>query len=433
MAKTFREYSADQLLLMSPSLREWLPADHAVYFVADLVETLDLSAIYASYDEERGYPPYHPLLMTKLLLYGYTRGVRSARKLSEACQVDVAFRILASGQQPDFRTIASFRARHLKALGGLFDQVLRLCREAGLAKLGHVAVDGTKIRANASKHKAMSYARMKDEEARRRAQIKAWFDQCAATDAAEDALYGPDKTGDELPEELRDPKRRLEKIREAKAALEAEARAKGKAEPEPKAQRNFTDPESRIMPSNDKGAFVQAYNCQAAVDADSQVIVATDVVQASSDLGQLVPLIGHVQKQLGEKPKVVSADAGYWVEADLEQLEAEEIEALVAPQKIRHSEWRAMTSPRGRIPKGLSRKERMARKLRTKRGRAEYGKRKITAEPVFGQIKGALGFRQFLLRGHQKVRQEWRLVCTGNNILKLFRHGFRPQAAPLPG
>lgn len=424
MAKTFREYSPDQLLLLPPSPREWLPEDHAVYFVADLVETLDLTAIYASYEEERGYPPYHPLLMTKLLLYGYTRGVRSSRKLARACLEDVAFRVLAAGQQPDFRTIAAFRARHLEALNGLFDQVLQLCREAGLVKLGHVAVDGTKVRANASKHKAMSYARMKKEEERRREQIRRWFDECEETDAAEDALYGPDKTGDELPEELRDPKRRLEKIREAKAALEAEAKAKGRKEPKPKAQRNFTDPESRIMLSSDK-AFIQAYNCQAAVDAESQVIVAVDVLQKASDQRELVPMIEQVEVRLDEKPKVVSADAGYWVNADIERLEEEGIEALVAPRKIRHSEWREMAPPRGRIPKGLTRKELMARKLRTKRGRAEYGMRKTSVEPIFGQLKGPLDFRQFLLRGHEKARGEWTLACTASNILKLFRAGYR--------
>lgn len=428
MAKTFREYSPDQLLLMAPSLREWLPEDHEVYFVSDLVETLDLSAIYGSYDEERGYPPYHPLLMTKLLVYGYTRGVRSSRKLARACLEAVDFRVLAAGQQPDHRTIAAFRARHLRALGGLFQQVLELCREAGLVKLGHVAVDGTKVRANASKHKAMSYGRMTQEEARLEKQIRRWFEECEATDAAEDELYGADKTGDELPEELRDPKRRLEKIREAKAALEAQARAKGKEEPEAKAQRNFTDPDSRIMLSSDK-AFIQAYNCQAGVDADSQVIVAADVVQASSDQRQLVPLLEQIEERLDERPDVVSADAGYWVEEELERTEAEGTEALVAPNKIRHSEWRGAKPPRGRIPKGLSRKELMARKLRTKRGREEYGKRKTTVEPVFGQLKGPLDFRQFLLRGHEKVRGEWMLVCTANNILKLFRAGQRVAAA----
>lgn len=428
MAKTFREYNPDQLLLMAPSLRDWLPEDHAVYFVSDLVDQLDLRAIYESYDEERGYPPYHPLLMTKLLLYGYSRGVRSSRKIARACVEAVDFRVLAAGQQPDHRTIATFRTRHLEALNGLFDQVLQLCREAGLVKLGHVAVDGTKVRANASKHKAMSYARMKQEEERRREQIRRWFEECEETDAAEDALYGPDKTGDELPEELRDPKRRLEKIREAKAALEAEARERGQKEPKPKAQRNFTDPESRIMRSSDK-AYIQAYNCQAAVDADSQVIVAADVLQKASDQNELVPMVEQVEKRLDEKPKVVSADAGYWAEKDLKHLEADGIEALVAPKKIRHSEWRDATSPKGRIPKGLSRKQLMARKLRTKRGRAEYGKRKVTVEPIFGQLKGPLDFRQFLLRGYRKAKGEWTLVCTASNILKLFRAGGCPMRA----
>ncbi|MEJ2207003.1 MAG: IS1182 family transposase [Gemmatimonadota bacterium] len=422
MSKKFREYSPDQLLLMAPSLREWLPEDHSVYFVSDLVETLDLRAIYESYDEERGYPPYHPLLMTKLLVYGYTRGVRSSRKLARACLEAVDFRILAAGQEPDHRTIAAFRARHLAALGGLFQQVLELCRAAGLVKLGHVAVDGTKVRANASKHKAMSYGRMKQEEARQQEKIRKWFEECEATDAAEDALYGADKTGDELPEELRDPKRRLEKIREAKAALEAEARAKGNKEPEAKAQRNFTDPDSRIMLSSDK-AFIQAYNCQAAVDADFQVIVAADVIQAASDQRQLVPLLEQIEERLGDKPEVASADAGYWVEEELKRVEAKGTEALVAPHKVRHSEWREAEPPRGRIPNGLSRKELMARKLRTKRGREEYGRRKTTVEPVFGQLKGPLDFRQFLLRGHQKVRGEWMLVCAASNIMKLFRAG----------
>ena len=237
MAKTFRPYSPDQLLLLPPSLREWLPADHPVYLVNDLVETLDLEPILSSYGEERGFPPYHPVLMTKLIVYGYVRGMRSSRKMQSACLEDVAFRILAAGQAPDFRTIATFRARHLEALEGAFAQVLHLCREAGLVKLGHVAVDSTKVRANASKHKAMSFARMQEEEKKLRSEIRSWFEECAEVDAAEDEFYGVDKTGDELPAELADPRRRLQKIQEAKAALEAEAQAKGEEEPKPKAQR----------------------------------------------------------------------------------------------------------------------------------------------------------------------------------------------------
>jgi len=239
MAKTFRPYEPDQLLLLPPSLREWLPEDHPVYFVSDLIETLDLTPILSAYTEERGFPPYHPLLMTKLIVYGYTRGVRSSRKLQRACVEDVAFRVLAAGQAPDFRTLAAFRARHLAALEALFSQVVQLCRQAGLAQLGHLSVDGTKVQANASKHKAMSYARMKEEEERLKAEIRRWFEECEAVDAAEDELYG-DKVGDELPEELADPKRRLQKIQEAKAALEAEAKAKQQEEPDPR--RSATSP-----------------------------------------------------------------------------------------------------------------------------------------------------------------------------------------------
>ena len=429
MAKTFRPYAPDQLLLLPPSLREWLPEDHPVYFVNDLVETLDLQPILSSYEEDRGFPPYHPVLMTKLIIYGYVRGVRSSRKVQSACLEDVAFRILAAGQAPDFRTIAAFRARHLGALEDAFAQVVQLCRKAGLAKLGHVAVDSTKVRAHASKHKAMSFGRMKDEEERLGAEIRRWFEECAEVDATEDELFGPDKTGDELPEELADPKRRLQKIQEAKAALEAEAQAKGEDEPKPKAQRNFTDPDSRIMLSSDK-AFIQAYNCHAAVDSDSQVILLAQVSQTAADQGQLLPLVEQVTLEQKQTPKVVSADAGYWKESDIELLEANDIEPLVAPKRVKHSEWRQMKAPRGRIPKDLTRKERMLRKLSTQRGRAEYGKRKTTAEPVLGQIKEALGFRQFLLRGHRKVQGEWSLVCMANNILKLMRSGWSPERAP---
>lgn len=439
MAKTFRPYDPDQLLMMPPSVREWLPEDHVVYFVSDVVEMLDLSAIYDSYAEERGFPPYHPLLMTKLVAYGYVRGVRSSRKLARACLENVDFRVLAAGQQPDFRTIAAFRTRHLEALEGLFQQVLRLCEDAGLVSLSHVAVDSTKIRANASKHKAMSYARMERESERLRAEICRELEQWAANDAREDELYG-DRRGDEMPPHLVDRKKRLQVIEEAKAALEAEAREKAKKrkrrpqerppKPEPKAQRNFTDPDSRIMLSSDK-AFIQAYSGQLVVDAGSQVIVSCEVTQTSADQGQLVPMVEQVEANTGKRPKAASADGGYWVEKEIEALEAGGTEAFVAPRKYRHSEWRDRSPPRGRIPKGLSAKERMDRKLRTKRGRAEYDKRKVTVEPVCGQIKTALGFRQFSLRGHRKVRGEWNLVSTAHNLLKLYRSGWRPPNRPL--
>ena len=283
--------------------------------------------------EERGFPPYHPVLMTKLIVYGYVRGMRSSRKMQSACLEDVAFRILAAGQAPDFRTIATFRARHLEVLEGAFAQVLHLCREAGLVKLGHVAVDSTKVRANASKHKAMSFARMQEEEKKLRSEIRSWFEECAEVDAAEDEFYGIDKTGDELPAELADPRRRLQKIQEAKAALEAEAQATGEEEPKPKAPRNFTDPDSRIMLSSDK-AFIQAYNCHAAVDADSQVILLAQVSQTAADQGQLLPLVEQVTLDQGVAPQMVSADAGYWKEADVERLEINDIEPFVAPKQL---------------------------------------------------------------------------------------------------
>lgn len=443
MAKTFRPYDPDQLLVLPPSLREWLPEDHLVYFLSDVVEALDLSGIYESYGEERGYPPYHPLLMTKLLLYGYARGIYSSRKLARACEEDIAFRVLCAGEGPDFRTIAAFRKRHLEALSGLFLQVLQLCREAGLAKLGHVAIDGTKLRANASRHKAMSYGRMQEEEQRLQEEIARLLAQAQAEDAADDERYGPEQRGDELPAELAHRQSRLKRIQEAKAALEQQAReaaeAAGAAEaaqvvPEPKAQRNFTDPESRILLDSSK-AFVQGYNAQVAVDHESQVIVATDVLQAATDKGQLVPMVLQLVDTLEEVPEAVSADAGYWVEEEVETLAYYQIPAYVAPGKIRHRQWREQEVVPEPLPEDLSTKERMRYLLRTERGRAEYDKRKITAEPVLGQIKGARGFRQFLLRGLGQVQAEWRLLCTVHNLLKLFSASRRaaPPAIPAAG
>jgi len=433
MGKTFRPYQPDQLLVLPPSLQEWLPADHLAYFVSDVVDGLDLSAIYAGYEEERGYPPYHPLLMTKLWLYGYACGVRSSRKLMRATREDVAFRVLCAGNEPDFRTLSVFRRRHLEALSGLFAQILQLCREAGLVKLGHVAIDGTKVKANASKHKAMSYERMVAEEARHEAEIAEWFAEVEGNDRAEDERYGPEKTGDELPEELRHREGRLKKIAEAKAALEERARRAARergedeeeAEVEPKTQRNFTDPESRIMLSSEK-AFIQAYNGQLAVDDAYQVIVAATVVQAANDKRELVPMVEASVDAFEEVPGALSADAGYWSEENAATLAYWEIDAYVAPEKISHREWREAKAPKGRIPKGLTEKERMRRKLTTKTGRAEYDKRKITVEPVCGQLRTVQGLDQFLLRGLEKVTGEWLLYCTSHNLLKLFRNRERP-------
>lgn len=426
MSKTFRPYEPDQLMVLPPSLHEWLPRDHLVYFVSDLVESLDLSTIYASYAEERGFPPYHPLLMTKLWVYAYACGLRSSRKVERATREDVAFRILCAGNEPDFRTLAAFRKRHLVTIRDLFLQVLQLCRRAGLAKLDHVALDGTKVKANASKHKAMSYARMNEEEARLRAEVEKMLAESDAIDAAEDEQYGADKRGDELPAELANRKTRLQKIQEAKAALEAEARAKreatgrGKSTPSPKAQRNFTDPESRIMLNSDK-AYVQAYNAQLAVDADHQVIVAVDVVQASNDKQQLIPLVEAVVDNCEETPGAVSADAGFWSEANARRMEYYEIDAFIAPEKISHQEWREATVPPEPLPADATPKEKMRYKLRTPEGRAEYDKRKITVEPVCGQLKTVQGITHFLLRGLAGVQGEWLLACMAHNVLKLHR------------
>ena len=435
MAKTFRAYEPDQLLLMPPSLREWLPDDHLAYFVSDLVERLELSEILDSYEDKAGYPPYHPVMMTKLLLYGYAVGVRSARKLQQATRENVGFRVLCAGNEPDFRTIAAFRARHLEAMEGLFQQVLTICAQAGMAKLGYVAVDGTKIKANASKHKAMSYGRMRRERKRLRTEIRTYLQECVALDEAEDARYGADKRGDELPEELADPAKRLDAIERAMAALEqqatekAEQKGKEPSKPKDNAQYNFTDPDSRIMKSADR-AYIQAYNAQAAVDEQHQIVVAAEVTQQANDKGWLVPMVHQVVDRLELVPEQVSADAGYWVERDVERLEWYDIEALVAPKKLRHSDWRKPPTAEGPPPEGLTTKQRMEHVLNTEEGRRKMMRRWVTVEPVFGQIKRAMGFREFSMRGTGKAQGEWKLVCTAHNLLKLFRNGV--SMAPRP-
>ena len=449
----FRSYAPDQLLLLPPDLREWLPEGHVAYFVLDILDELDLSQIYASYDGSKGgRPGFDPRLMVGLLLYAYCQGVSSSRKIEKATYESVPFRVLAANQHPDHDTIAQFRRRHLSALSGLFVQVLHLCQKAGLVRLGHVAMDGTKLRANASKHKAMSYGRMKEKLPELEAQVAEMLAEAEAVDTAEDAQYGKGRRGDELPEELRFRQRRLEKIRQAKEALEAEARAeaqqrqkeaaaKGKddaeaspegsaqAEPAEKAQRNFTDPDSRIMRDGATKSFEQSYNCQAAVDSQAQVIVSVQVTQQANDKQQVKPLIEQMKVNLGGvKPRVVSADAGYFSEDNVKYLESEKIEPYVATGRQKHGTAESAV-PRGRIPGHATVQERMARKLRTKKGKREYSRRKETVEPVFGQIKEGRGLRRFLLRGLQAVQAEWSLICTTHNLLKLFRSGWRPQAA----
>jgi transposase len=430
VSKTFRPYEPDQPFLMPVSMRDWLPSDHLVYFISDVVDHLDLSAIMERYaDEERGYPPYHPAMMVKVLLYAYSIGVASSRRIEKRLCEDIAFRVLAANNTPDFRTISDFRKDHLKALGRLFLQVLKLCQKAGLVKLGHVSLDGTKIKANASKHKAMSYKRMKEEEARLETEIRGLLQEAVALDEEEDRRYGKNKRGDELPAELAFRESRLKKIQEARQALEAEAkqeaeqaRKEGKqatAIPSDKSQRNFTDPESHIMPAPGGKHFEQAYNAQAAVDSANQVIVAAEVTNEPSDKRQAKPMIERVRDNTGELPSQMSADAGYFSGEAVQALASAGVDVYMPPDKTKHTST-PPPSPRGRIPNGLSLPDRMRRKLRTKKGRRCYGLRKELSEPVFGQIKQARGFRQFLLRGKEKVSHEWRLICMGHNMLKLF-------------
>lgn len=435
MSKTYRPYEPDQMLLLPPSIKDWLPKGHLAHFVSDTVEELDLDAITAVYEREgRGYPPYHPTMMAKVLLYAYCVGVPSSRRIERGLVEDVAFRCLGANNTPDFRTISDFRRRHLEALRGLFLQVLKLCRKAGMVKLGHVALDGTKMKASASKHKAMSYGRMKKEEARLQAEVDELLRRADEIDEAEDREYGRDKCGDELPEELTYREGRLKVIRKAKAELEQEAREEAQkkaaemkktpdaeAQPKDTAQKNFTDPESRIMPSSsDKGSFVQGYNCQAAVDDKEQVIVAADVTQQTNDSRQAEPMMEQVKVNMGEAPDKASLDAGYFSGDNVKALAGLGVEPFIATGRRKHGEV-APAAPKGRIPGGLTAKELMARKLLTKRGRAVYAERKKIVEPVFGQIKQGRGFRQFLLRGLRKVQGEWSLICTTHNLLKLWR------------
>ena len=450
----FKPYSPDQQFLFPQDPKQWLPEDDLVYFVMDVVKQLDLRAIYRPYEiERRGQPPYNPTMMVSLLLYAYAVGMPSSRKIEQATYHSIPFRILTANQHPDHDTIADFRKRHLKSLAGLFVQVLQLCRKAGLVKLGHIALDGTKVKANASKHKAMTYGRMEKKVAELEQQVTELLAQAAQADHGEDALYGTGKRQEHLPKELQFKQSRLQKIQEAKQALEEEAIAEANAkqseyeakkkaydekkgrkgrppkppspEPSPKKQRNFTDPESRIMPVSGSKTFIQAYNCQAAVDKEAQVVVASHVTQAPNDKQQLIPLIEGIKANTGGVlPKVISADSGYYSEANCEHIQRKHVDAYIATGKQKHGE--AVLSPRGRIPKSATTKQRMARKLKTVRGRCTYSLRKHIVEPIFGQIKEVRSFDRFSFRGLVPCQQEWDLVCLTHNLLKLFRSGYQP-------
>jgi transposase len=441
MSKHFRPWKIDETQLLPPSVQDYVAKDHLSRLIVALArEELDLSAIADSYTSGLGQPPFDPRMMTALLLHGYASGIYSSRRIAKAAVERADFMMIVAGDPPDFRTISDFRKRHLTALAALFVQVLKLAEKAGLVKLGHVALDGTKIKANASKHKAMSYERMKKREAELKAEVDRWLEAAEAADAEEDKLYGQ-RRGDKLPDWVADKQKRLEKIRAAKAELEAEAKAaaeeelrrraaaeekriaegrkkNGKTPAPPKqwpdggVQRNFTDPESRILKTKD--GYIQGYNAQAAVDAEAQIIVAHSLTHSMSDQDQLVPLIDGIKDNLGRKPKEASADAGYCSEANLEALAERAVTAYLATGRAKHP-----ASAKRNIAGGLTKA--MRSKLKRAGWRSRYRLRKQTVEPVFGQIKQARGFRQFLLRGIEKVKAEWALICTAHNLTKLAR------------
>lgn len=469
MSRIYLSYDPEQKLLLPPDLREWLPEDHLALFISDVVDELDLSAIVRHYEsgDGRGRPPYHPLMMVKLLVYGYCIGKVSSRKLEQATYEDVGFRVLACNQHPDHDSIANFRQLHLVELARMFVQVLQMCERAGLVKLGHVAIDGSKLRANASKHKAMSYDRMCEKEEQLTAEVARLLKEAEETDAAEDRRYGKGVRGDELPAELARRESRLRKIREAKASLEAEAKELAKAaaaaveaklaerkqreeetgkktpgrapqvvnveeaKPEPKAQRNFTDPESRIMKDGATGSFEQSYNAQIAVDSQAQIIVAARLTQAANDKQQLVPVLAAVETNTGRLPEKVTADSGYFSTAAVTSEALNSVDLYVTPDSGKKTEQlaesRTESPPATEIEQAVI--EQMREKLKTEEGREVYKQRKLIVEPVFGQVKEVRGFRRFSFRGLAKNEAEWDLICLTHNLLKLFRSGFCLQPA----
>lgn len=444
MSKGFRAWKIDEAQLLPPSVQDYVPNDHLSRLIVSLVrDSLDLSGIVSSYASGLGQPPFDPWMMTALLLHGYASGIYSSRRIARAAVERADFMMIVAGDPPDFRTVSEFRRRHLKALAALFVQVLKLVEKAGLVKLGHVALDGTKIKANASRHKAMSYERMKKREAELKAEVDRWLEAAEAADREEDKLYG-ERRGDEMPDWVADKEKRLEKIRAAKAELEAEARAAAESEmktraeveerrkaecrkkggrkaapvrrePEGKAQRNFTDPESRILKTKD--GYIQGYNAQAAVDGDHQIIVAQTLTNSSSDQAQLAPLLDGIKANLGRNPDEVSADAGYCSDANLCTIRRRRINSYIATGRQKHGA-KSATAKKSSAGSLIAK---MSAKLRRAGFRSRYRLRKQIVEPVFGQIKQARGFRQFLLRGIDKVRAEWAIICTAHNLTKLAR------------
>jgi transposase len=460
--KRFRACSLDQQFLLPPSLQDWLPEDHLARFVADVMNELDLSAIYAEYERSdgRGLSAYHPLLMTRVLLYGYCIGITSSRKIEKATYDNLAFRYLSADQHPDHDTLAAFRQEHLEALAGLFVQALRLCQKAGLVKLGNVAIDGTKMMANASTRRSVDYQKISEREQYWQAEVERLLNQARQTDQEEDQRFGLGQPADPLPDQLANAQKRLQRLQQAKAELEQEAqeqlqasmdnlplRKRGrpsKAEqasqpPKDRKQRererkrrlrarknaaapsrqyNFVDPDSRVMKDNGLKTFVQAYNVQLAVDAHAQVIVAAELTQQTIDRQQLLPMIKSLRSTAQGAPATITADAGYWDTTSLLDPLLTGIEVLVSPDSNPQP-------PGASLPPKAPRNEeaiRMREILASKEGKARYALRRSTVEPVFGQIKEARGIRRFRLRSLVKVTSEWRLICATHNLLKLFRH-----------
>ncbi|MCI0422822.1 MAG: IS1182 family transposase [Acidobacteria bacterium] len=461
MSRIYLSYDPEQRLLLPPDLREWLPEGHLALFISDVVEELDLSGIMRRYEsgDGRGRPPYHPLMMVKLLVYGYCIGKVSSRKIEQATYEDIAFRVLGCNQHPDHDSIANFRQLHLLELARLFVQVLQLCERAGLVKLGQVAIDGSKLRANASKHKAMSYERMCEKEEQLTAEVGRLLKEAQEADAAEDGRYGKGIRGDELPAELARRESRLRKIREAKASLEDEAKEQAKAaaaaveaklaerkqreeetgkktrgrppqvvkveeaKPEPKAQRNFTDPESRIMKDGATGSFEQSYNAQIAVDGEAQIIVAASLTQAANDKQQLVPVLEEVKSNAGRWPDKVTADAGYFSTTAMTSEVLSTVDLYVTPDRGKKTEevaeLNSASPPNSELNQDVI--AQMREKLKTENGKAIYKQRKMIVEPVFGQVKKSEASAVSPSAACRKNEAEWSLICLTHNLLKLFR------------
>jgi len=462
--KKYRPWNPQAYATQAFTPADRLPEGDLVFFLLDTVPQLDLQPFYASYEvETRGQPPFDPGLLVCLLLYAYCVGVYSSRKIAAACERNLAFLAIVGDDRPDFRTISDFRKGHLGAFADLFLQVLRLAAEAGLVRLGNLAFDGSKFLGQASRHKAMSYGYMKQEEARLRAEIRALLQQAQQTDAQEDAALGS-RRGDELPAELQRREQRLAVIGAAKRRLEEQARAGAEAErqrraeaeaerqrtgqkrrgqepkpvrevPDDTAQTSLTDPELRVMKQSNKG-WDYSGNAQVSVDATCQIIVACFVTAAANDQQQAVPLaqatranleaagIAWPRDEAGAARQVpATADTGYFSAAAVAGLEGLDFDPYLATQRQKHH---AAAGPVAGVAEGATAKERMAAKLRTPWGQALYARRKVIVEPVFGQVKGARGFRRFLLRGLAKVNGEWRLVCLTHNLLKLWRYGSAP-------